>query len=242
LTTPRVAVSHPGWSGSGGGSCGGLTSWSRRWQLQLPGIRQKRSHALATLSTGSPLWLRPLSSGNAVGERVTGGVERAGHSMREVRRLAVLPATCQQLNLVQPCEAPSRLWGWVRIPAGKWQGRRQGHGPHGRGEVFTRQRSPRPWPGLRHMHAIAGGQQRGSSSDHARPRETPRFTTSALVGWLVMRGFVVDGLPGFLDGMQGVRGSNPLSSTRHNATSTPAVRRCSIAVAMRAAHLGVVCR
>jgi hypothetical protein len=28
-----------------------------------------------------------------------------------------------------------------------------------------------------------------------------------------MRGFVAAGLPGFLDGMQGVRGSNPLSST-----------------------------
>ena len=34
-----------------------------------------------------------------------------------------------------------------------------------------------------------------------------------------MRGFVVADLPGFLDGMQGVRGSNPLSSTRHNAST-----------------------
>jgi hypothetical protein len=33
----------------------------------------------------------------------------------------------------------------------------------------------------------------------------------------------MDDLPGSLDGMQGVRGSNPLSSTRHNASSTPAL-------------------
>jgi hypothetical protein len=38
-----------------------------------------------------------------------------------------------------------------------------------------------------------------------------------------MQGFVGADLLGFLDGMQGVRGSNPLSSTRHNATSTLAL-------------------
>jgi hypothetical protein len=38
-----------------------------------------------------------------------------------------------------------------------------------------------------------------------------------------MQGFVGADLLGFLDGMQGVRGSNPLSSTRHNASSTPAL-------------------
>jgi hypothetical protein len=42
---------------------------------------------------------------------------------------------------------------------------------------FTRQRPPPPWPGLRRMFAIAGRAAAGSSSHHARPRETPRVTT-----------------------------------------------------------------
>jgi hypothetical protein len=34
-----------------------------------------------------------------------------------------------------------------------------------------------------------------------------------------MRGFMMDDLPGSLDGMQEVRGSNPLSSTSYNAST-----------------------
>jgi hypothetical protein len=34
----------------------------------------------------------------------------------------------------------------------------------------------------------------------------------------------MDDLPGFLDGMQGVRGSNPLSSTRHNPSPAHPLR------------------
>jgi hypothetical protein len=85
--------------------------------------------------------------------------------------------------------------------------------------AFTRQWPQRPWPWLRRMFRTMGRQQMGSSSNRTRPRETPRVTPAALVEWLVTRGFVVDHLPGFLDGMQGVRGSNPLSSTRHNTSA-----------------------
>ena len=73
---------------------------------------------------------------------------------------------------------------------------------------------------LRHMlHEGWGGQQRGSSSNLTRPRETPRVTRTTSVEWPAMQGFVGADLLGFLDGMQGVRGSNPLSST----TTTPQV-------------------
>jgi hypothetical protein len=44
-----------------------------------------------------------------------------------------------------------------------------------------------------------------------------------------MRGFVVDGLPGFLDGMQGVRGSNPLSSTPGQRPSSASTAQESLA-------------
>jgi hypothetical protein len=48
----------------------------------------------------------------------------------------------------------------------------------------------------------SSGQQMGSTSNRTRPRETPRVTTTALVEWLVTRGFVEANLRGFLDGMQ----------------------------------------
>jgi hypothetical protein len=77
---------------------------------------------------------------------------------------------------------------------------------------------------LRHMlHEGWGGQQRGSSSNLTRPRESPRVTRTTSVEWPAMQGFVGADLLGFLDGMQGVRGSNPLSSTRHNASSPSAL-------------------
>ena len=73
---------------------------------------------------------------------------------------------------------------------------------------------------LRHMlHEGWGGQQRGSSSNLTRPRETPRVIGTTSVEWPAMQGWVEADLLGFLDGMQGVRGSNPLSSTRHNAST-----------------------
>ena len=78
-------------------------------------------------------------------------------------------------------------------------------------------------PAPAHVHDRWAGSSGGSISNCTRPCEAPRVTTTASVRWLATQGFVVDDLPGFLDGMQGVRGSNPLSSTRHNATSTPAL-------------------
>jgi hypothetical protein len=57
---------------------------------------------------------------------------------------------------------------------------------------------------LRHMlHEGWGGQQRGSSSNLTRPRESPRVTRTTSVEWPAMQGFVGADLLGFLDGMQG---------------------------------------
>jgi hypothetical protein len=98
---------------------------------------------------------------------------------------------------------------------------------------FTRQRPPPPWPGRRRMLRLLGGQQRGSSSNRTRPRETPRVKTTTSVGCLVMRGYVGADLLGFLDGMQGGRGSNPLSS---NQVRGPVRRRPSPNCPPRAAN------
>src|SRR5512133_650612 len=85
-------------------------------------------------------------------------------------------------------------------------------GSHGRGLRLL-------GPGTGACSRSLGGQQRGSISNRTRPCEAPCVTITASVRWLATQGFVVDDLPGFLDGMQGVRGSNPLSST----TTTPQV-------------------
>jgi hypothetical protein len=116
-------------------------------------------------------------------------------------------------SLLLPELASSPTWGDVVrsmvLESGVWWL----HPLHGRGHRSPGVDGCQCWGSL-------GGQQRGSSSNRTRPHETPRVTTTASVRWLVMRGFVVDGLPGFLDGMQGVRGSSPLSSTTTTAQVT----------------------
>jgi hypothetical protein len=128
-----------------------------------------------------------------------------------------LSAICQQTSLATPCAAGRRLHplmptSWDDVvqsmapTSSEW-------GPH---SLHTAEVSA----SLAMASRSLGGQQPGSTSNRTRLRETPRITATALVLCPVMQGFMGAGLPGFLDGMQGVRGSNPLSSTRHNVSPT----------------------
>ena len=63
------------------------------------------------------------------------------------------------------------------------------------------------------MSAFVEGQQRGSKTSRTRPHDTPLNSTTTSVQCVAMQGLVVDDLLGSLDGMQGVRGSNPCSRT-----------------------------
>jgi hypothetical protein len=67
-------------------------------------------------------------------------------------------------------------------------------------------------------------QQLGSKRNFKSPREVPRANTGAVLQGPATQGRVVGAVMRFLDGMQGVRGSSPLSSTRHNASAALLLR------------------
>ena len=105
----------------------------------------------------------------------------------------------------------------IHLASPRWSGLSYGRGPSSRAV------------GGRFMLTVVGRQQRGSKLNCTSPREAPRASTTALEQSPATQGFVVGAVPGSLDGMQGVRGSNPLSSTPSQRSSPPSTARESFA-------------
>jgi hypothetical protein len=133
----------------------------------------------------------------------SGSARRRGRSVVAVRRLGSGERPCHRAaDLRRPSETQG-LGGWYVQAA---------LASHGRGLHHL-------CPSCGHMFASVGGQQRGSSSNRSRPHEAPPVTTMASGLWPAIQGSVEAGLPGFLDGMQGVRAMIGLPG--------PAGRSCS---------------
>jgi hypothetical protein len=109
-----------------------------------------------------------------------------------------------------------------------------------------------PRPSGRYMLIVVGRQQRCSKRNRASPHEPPRRRRPELVQGCAVRGLVVAGPPGSLDGMQGVRArpdsaavSNPsarqpLHAMRSSVSPRmPSSLSCGDALRSRAAEGGV---